>query len=234
MEPEPILLIGLGGVYAGLLAVGLASWRRTRALRTGSVPLLVPVRPFDGRSSPTTHLAAMGGLLLTALAARRVAAGTNPVAPWVALTATGCFVLLSAVRSRVRSIAVSSDGISIGYASGRSTNIAWSDCRGLRPPRTPIGGWRLARPSGVVTLMPSDLLGLEAALASVVVLGGLAREGGRWSRPGRLTGVKPRRRGARPPPRVLPSARPSRGRASSIRPPRSPPRSAGGRRQPPT
>lgn len=233
---EPILLIGLGGVYTGLLAVGLASWRRTRALRTGSVPLVVPVRALGGRSSPTTHLAAMGGLFVTALAARRILAGAKPVGPWVALAAIGCFVLYSAVRSRVRSIAASADGITIRYARGRSTTMAWSDCRGLRPPRTPMGGWRLARPSGVVTLMPSDLLGLEAVLASVVVLGGLAHESGRWSRPGCLTGLIPRRWGARAPPlpRVLPSARPSHGRASSIPPPRSPPMSAGGRRPPPT
>ncbi len=194
------------GLATALLAVDLVSWRRTRPMRRGT-PLAAPpgmergpgpprTAPADGgcTSLATTLAAAVGAA--TALAGGSLAPG-RPLR--AALAAAGAFVAAAGVVWRVTRIEWDERHLRVGYAGRGPRIVAWGQLTALRPPRSPLGGWRLetgreGRHAGPV-LMASDLLGHEAVLAAAILHAGLRFDGRSWSRPnagagGRRTRVR--------------------------------------------
>jgi hypothetical protein len=168
-----------GAVLAALWPTGLISWRRTRALRGGrSARPAVP--PAAARSSPTTWLAGAAGVAVTGWGALSL-----PDAPFagVVAIAAGALVAASGIRSRVSRLEVRDDALVVHRAFRTPITLGWTRLRELRGPWTPIGGWRLRGGTRRVTLMPSDLLGNEAALDAVIERAGLRFDGRRWTRP---------------------------------------------------
>lgn len=191
MVPWPVR-VGLatlaGGLFASLLCVDIAAWRRGAALRRGRAPQL-DTTGTDGRagpSSPATVLAGLTGssllLLGGALVARpRVGA---------AIVAAGLPAALSGFRSRVVELRTDARGLTVRYRRRRLLRADWSSCSGLDPPRTPLGAWKLmtSGPGGtaprpaVRRLMPSDVIGNEWFLAEVVIRSRMRFEDGAWRR----------------------------------------------------
>jgi hypothetical protein len=173
-----IAFFGLSGV---LLAVGLVSWRRTERMRRGRP--LVRAPPGSGGPSSTsrlTWLAAWAGASATTWGI--TVAGTHEGAG-LALVAGGAFVAVTGARGRVTSIQADRDGLTVCSSGGRPFVLSWPDVEVVRPPRTPLGGWRVQGRIGARTLMPSDLWGSEAVLPLVTRSAGLRFDGHRWRRP---------------------------------------------------
>src|SRR5205814_390852 len=89
-------------------------------------------------------------------------------------------------------------GMVIRYARSPPHAVPWAGFVALRPPRWPMGGWRLDASAGSRSLMPSDLWGNEDVLDAIVERAGLTFDGRSWSRivHERGAGVSP---GAAPP-----------------------------------
>jgi hypothetical protein len=91
-------------------------------------------------------------------------------------------VAFSGFTARVGSLDVAGGGLTVRYAARRPFEVSWSDLRELRPPRWPLGGWRLIGEAGSRTLMPSDLLGQEWVLHAIIDRAGLRFGEGAWIR----------------------------------------------------
>jgi hypothetical protein len=177
--------IALAATFAGLFAVGLTGFRRTRRLRHGHRgpgpavrrPVARPVAP----TSRTTHLAGAGGLLVALLAV--VGAPRTP--PWATAVAMawGALIAATGIAGRVAALEVRDEGLTIRYERRPPFRLPWPDLRRIRPPATPLGGWRLEGVSGSRTLMPSDLLGNEAVIETGILRAGLAFDGRCWRAP---------------------------------------------------
>jgi hypothetical protein len=168
-----------------LVAVDLVSWRRTGPIRRGET---VSVGDASGcrRTSPTTWLAAATSAALAAGAA--LAPGTGGAARWL-IVAGAAFATVTGVTGRVTEVGVASDGLVVRRARAPEQRAPWAGLREVRPPRFPLGRWQIRSEGGAISLMPSDLLGGESALAVVVRRSDLAFDRGRWrraSRPGAL------------------------------------------------
>ncbi|MGH2556019.1 MAG: hypothetical protein ACRDHO_09935 [Actinomycetota bacterium] len=167
---------------AGVLAVDLASWTRTAAIRRGTIR---PERDGPGSqavavagSSRTTMLAAAAGMAGTAWGA--VGAGSGAIEA-LAMVAAGTSIAIAGSVARVTGIRVRDDALIILFAARPAFRARWTDICGLRPPCTPVGGWQLSVTGGTrATLMPSDLFGHEEVLALIVRRGRLRFDGRRW------------------------------------------------------
>lgn len=236
----------------GLAAVGMVSWRRTAPLRRALAhPARNPThrdRPVEGRgpvppgpgrhgTSPSTFLAAaaggaigLGGLVL-ALSER------GPPRLGLAIAALGAGVVGGGLTARVTALEVGRTALVVRYALRRPFVLSWVSCTAVRPPRWPLGGWRLLGPAGSRTLMPSDLLGLEGVLTTLVERTDLAAVAAVVTS---AVATAPPLAMAPPPPANAaarcpaggPGARPGPGRGASRPPPPRPARRpAGGRRR---
>ena len=159
------LILVAAAMFAALVAIGVASWSRTAGLRRGRLPAparLPPPRP----SSFVTRLPSVLGatLFLAGLAPGESAAAQRGV-----LLAFGAFVLWTGVLGRVTFVDANPLGLVIGYPRRAPFWLPWSDCIGLRPPRTPVGAWRIDGRAIRRRLMPSDLWRREALLSAIVV-----------------------------------------------------------------
>lgn len=94
----------------------------------------------------------------------------------------GGAVAISGVRSRVTGLSADREGFVVRYAARRPVVFPWGDWLVLRPPRWPLGGWVLVGRTARRTLMPSDVLGQEQALESIVAFAGLRHDGRAWVR----------------------------------------------------
>jgi hypothetical protein len=155
---------------AALVAVGLLSWRRTREVRRGGETSRSPPETISARTSRLTWLAAGAGLAATVWGGTIVFAS---VAPGLGLIAGGAFVTVTGLLARVTYIQADGQGMTIRYARREPFDLAWKDLVSLRPPRTPLGGWRFQGRTGARTLMPSDLWGTEGLLPFAVHRAGL-------------------------------------------------------------
>lgn len=166
---------------AGLFTVGLVSWSRTGELRRGMTRR--PPRPPAGasfRSSRTTLLAAQAGVAAVAWGASAWSAHRMEAVP---LVAAGMFVAVTGSVARVIGIRADDDGLVVLLARRPSFRAGWPELFTLRPPAFPLGGWRLTDVHGArSTLMPSDLLGHEALLETIVARADLRFDGRMWRR----------------------------------------------------
>jgi hypothetical protein len=153
-----------------LVAVGLASWRRTREIRMSEEASPAPPQPISARTSRLTWLAAEAGLAATLWGASILDTST---APGLGLLAGGTFVTMTGLLGRVTHIHADGHGMTIRYAGRGTFDLAWQDLTSLHPPRTPLGGWRFQGRTGTRTLMPSDLWGMEGLLRFAVREAGL-------------------------------------------------------------
>lgn len=173
------ILAAAGVMYAVLLALGLASWRRTRRLR-GGMPVLFASRiRIAARSSPATWLAACTGASIWVWGALSIAEGLR--LGWLPLIG-GALVSVSGFRRRVTAVAADDRGLTIRYQAAMPFTASWTACQGLRPPRSPLGGWRIQAGGAATTLMPSDLWGHEELLDAVVDSALLRFDGRAWRR----------------------------------------------------
>ena len=181
--PGMELLVPVAAFWAlvlGLCGTGLISWRRTRPIRAGLAATELAL-PIAARTSRSTFLAASAGATVALAGAVRVARGPPfPVA--LTLAAFGIGVAAAGVWARVSEIDVEESGLAVLYAGKRAFRMPWAECRALRPPRWPLGGWRLEAEGGTRVLMPSDLLGNEDLLDLVVLSVGLSFDGRAWRR----------------------------------------------------
>ena len=180
--PAPMWLMGFSAAFTGLtgslLLIGIRGWQRTRSLRCG-------------RSTQGPHSNREGSSVATRLAAWAGAAGVAWGAIFLGLghvsgalvAAWGGAIALSGWRSRVTGLLVDRTGLWIRYARRTAFRVEWVDCRALRPPRSPVGGWTVITRSSRRMLMPSDVLGHEAALEAIVRGAGLRFDGSAWIRP---------------------------------------------------
>jgi hypothetical protein len=178
----------IGGALVGaLFATGIASWYRTFALRSGtgrragSRPTHVP---SAHRTSRLTCLAAAGGMALVTMGIGQAFASHHRWVMATTSTAAGLFVARSGVRMRVTLIELDVHGILIRYARSPPHAIPWIGFVALRPPRWPMGGWRLDGSAGSRSLMPSDLWRNEEVLDAIVERAGLTFDGRAWRRVG--------------------------------------------------
>jgi hypothetical protein len=181
---SPWMRVGLVGLFAvwlglvgSLLAVDLRSWHRTTPLRLGRLP--PRPAPVCATTSPTTRIAGLAGASLAAWGLLLILASRPAGAP-VALAGTA--IAVSGIRSRVTGIAVGPDGLVVGYVARASFAIAWTDCVALRPPLWPLAGWGLVGAGTRRTLMPSDVLGQEGGLESIVGFADFVFDGRDWVR----------------------------------------------------
>gem|GEM_PF-1887863 len=170
--------------YLGLIVVGLRSWARTGLLRRGRPPPEALATAVT-RTSRTTYLAALAGVSVVAWGVSAVAEGSSrgpPTVVAVVVAMVGAGSAAAAVQARVAALEWSSRGLVVRYGRRAPFVLAWADCSALSPPRTPVGGWRVAGRHGRRTLMPSDLLGHEQLLAVVIRESGLRFDGRMWRR----------------------------------------------------
>jgi hypothetical protein len=184
---------------AALAVVGVVSWRRTSALRSGGLLPSTPCRARipglggAGLTSRTTLIPAASGVAL-AVAGAAGAGGSAlhgrglPVQA-VVVSLVGVAVWSAGFATRVTTLRVHPAGFGITWRLRPPLTIRWQGCCEVRPPRWPLGGWTLRMASGGRAasrmLMSSDLLGREGLLASVVALAGLSFDGRAWTRPSR-------------------------------------------------
>jgi hypothetical protein len=133
----------------------------------------------QSRSSSTTWLAAAAGGAAVGIAAAAVA---WPVWLRGALALWGAFVLVTGIAGRVTALVVSDDRLVVRRALLPDRAVGAAEIRRVVPPRWPLGAWRIEGGADAVTLMPSDLRGAEAALATVVRRAGLRFRSGAWLR----------------------------------------------------
>jgi hypothetical protein len=100
--------------------------------------------------------------------------------------APGAFIAVSGFAARVVALESTGRGLVIRYAARRPFVVPWSGCVELRPPRTPLGGWRVSAVGGSRTLMPTDVLGHERILEDLIVGSGLVFRGHSWRAPAAL------------------------------------------------
>jgi hypothetical protein len=162
-----------------LVATDLASWGRTAPLRRGRESPPAPWRHGSVRSSPATLLAAVAGALALAWGTAAAVAGHMGA---IAVLPCGAFVGASGLRSRVTGLEVLGAGLRVRYAAKPEFFVSWGSLRGLHPPGTPLGAWRIDALIGAASLMPSDLLGNEGFLRAVICLGALSFDGRAWVR----------------------------------------------------
>jgi len=165
-----------------LLAVGLGSWIRTAPIRRGEI---LQARDPPGRasdsSSAATFLAAIAGVAAAAWGA--IAAGEGQRTVGVFLVAAGLFIAAAGSVARVAGLRAGAEGFVVLFARRPPFAASWIEIAALRPPRSPLGGWRVTNLRGDRwTLMPSDLLGHEALLDLIVVRASLRFDGRSWSR----------------------------------------------------
>jgi hypothetical protein len=180
--------LGLGTAalsVAGLVATGLVAWRRTAGLRSSVHGRVRPTgrRPGAGPSSRTTWIAAGGGMGLALAGLATILGGARDGVLGPAMALAGGLVFVSGLRDRVVELVVDDRGLLVVRAGRPATRLAWSEIVALRPPRTPLGGWRVLAGKGSATLMPSDVLGREWVLGEVVVRAPLVRDGRAWAAP---------------------------------------------------
>jgi hypothetical protein len=125
-------------------------------------------------------LAGFAGLSLVAVGALGLRRGLVPAA---GVMAPGMFIAVSGFAARVVALASTVEGLVIRYAARRPFLVPWSGCVELRPPRTPLGGWRLSTRRGSRTLMPTDVLGQERVLDALIMGSGLVFQGRSWRAP---------------------------------------------------
>jgi hypothetical protein len=167
------------GLCAGVAGVGVASWRRTAALRRGSRSSRAPPQSVLGTSSRLTFLAASAGMAASLWGATLLA-WDGSTGPGVALLVGGGFVAVAGSVARVTHLRADRLGVTVRYSRGKPFSVAWSDLLTLRPPRSPLGGWRFHGRSDARTLMPSDLWGKERLLWLAAEAAGLHYDGRSW------------------------------------------------------
>ena len=171
----PALFLACVGALVG---VGVVSWRRLTPLRKGrDRPTAPPLLIAGGsRTSLATVVPGVAGMAAAAWGG----VGLGLRVAHILLAGGGLLVAVSGLMARVVWVEVAPAGVVIRYSRRRPFVLSWRDLRGLRPPRWPLGGWRLIGDSGSRTLMPSDLLGHEWVLAAVIDRAGLRFDEGAW------------------------------------------------------
>jgi hypothetical protein len=179
------LALAFLGSSCGIIAwAGWSSWARTTNLRKGQVGGFHPAPgpPPAGRTSPVTYAPATAGVAITWMGYVAAASGAGPLLVF-ALSIAGATVAISGLAGRVTAIMVVPGGLVVRYAGRHAYTIAWGECASVRPPRWPLGGWRIERTDGAARiLMPSDMHGLDWVVPAAVRRAGLRFEGGRWRR----------------------------------------------------
>jgi hypothetical protein len=130
------------------------------------------------RSSRSTWLAAAAGLGVFAWGILSLTRGP----PGVIATAVGAFIAASGLWSRVLAIEVRDDRLLVRRAFGRPFAAVWSGLTAIDVPASPLGGWRFRADGSRCTLMPSDILGNEDALAVSIERAGLRFAGRSWTK----------------------------------------------------
>jgi hypothetical protein len=166
-------------IVAGLVSIGLLSWFRTGAIRHGTIPRArEPPGKARCSSSRATFLAALAGVAAMAWGVGTAEGNSIEAAT---LIAAGLFIAVTGFVARVTAFRADDDGFRILFARRPGFGSPWSDLRALKPPATPLGGWRLTDVRGTGrTLMPSDLIGHEELLGLIVVRSGLSFDGRLW------------------------------------------------------
>lgn len=101
----------------------------------------------------------------------------------VSLIPIGIFITVAGSVARVTGLCTDDDGLVVLFARRPPFRACWSELRALRPPGSPLGGWRLTGVrGGHSTLMPSDLFGHEEQLEAIVIRAALRFDGRIWSR----------------------------------------------------
>ena len=178
---------GFVGCVTALLLVDLAGWRRSGPLRRGGEPRSAHGSTLQraGRTSSATLLPAGAGLSALAWSA----VGPAPPVLRFLLAAGGLVVAVSGVASRVVALEVSPGVLTVRYAVGSPVALPWTEVTSLRPPRWPLGAWRVIGSPRGCSLMASDLLRAAWALDAVVHGAGLRFAAGAWRRPGEAATV---------------------------------------------
>jgi hypothetical protein len=168
-------------VVAVLFAVDLVSWFRMGALRRGTIPRAPnPPKHPECPSSVATFLASMAGLAAAAWGAVATAEGHRSVGGLLVMA--GLFIAVAGSVGRVTGIRAGAEGFVVLFARRQPFTASWTEIAALRPPRSPVGGWRVTNIRGDRwTLMPSDLLGHEALLDMIIVRASLRFDGRSWS-----------------------------------------------------
>jgi hypothetical protein len=176
-------------LVSALLGVGAVSWRRTRALRQGSIrQARDPPGCASFSSSKTTFLAALAGI--------SAAVWGGAIGVWgdasavdlrlleaASLIGVGLFVAIAGAVARVTGFHLDHERLLVFFAGRPARSVAWSSLLALRPPASPFGGWRLTDARGTrSTLMPSDVFGHEEVLELIVVQAGMRFDGRTWKR----------------------------------------------------
>jgi hypothetical protein len=172
--------LGVASAMLALCATGRIGWRRSSVLRRGAIVPRTGEHPWRTRTSPTTWLAAAAGACGAGLAATSDWAAPTRIA---GLAAAG-FVLVSGLAARVTGFDEEPDGVVVRRAALPDRAARAVRVGEVIPPRWPLGAWRIVGDGPPISLMPSDLLGSEAALARLVNDAGLRFDGRRWRRPG--------------------------------------------------
>jgi hypothetical protein len=183
-------LAAVGGfflVVAALLAVDFVSWLRTRPLRRGAITQACdPPGNTSLVSSRTTLLATLAGMAamasggVVATASGGVAEG-GPSFIGIPLVAVGLFIAVAGSVARVTGFRARDDGLVVVFARRPPFRAPWAEVLSLKPPASPLGGWRVADARGArSTLMPSDLFGHEDLLVLIVRRAGLRFDGRLW------------------------------------------------------
>jgi hypothetical protein len=115
--------------------------------------------------------------------------GMAAASDWVAVgraggVAAGGFVLVSGLVARVTRLSSLPDRVVVRRAALGDREARLARVVRVVPPRWPVGAWRILGDERAISLMPSDLLGAEEALAGLVRGAGLRFDGRTWRRPG--------------------------------------------------
>jgi hypothetical protein len=169
-------------LVSALLGVGTVSWRRTRALRQGSIPQARdPPGCASFSSSRTTLLAALAGMSSAAWGG--AAAVDGRLLEAVPLIGVGLFIAIAGSVARVTGFHLDEERLVVLFAGRLARSVAWSSILALRPPASPFGGWKVTDARGArSTLMPSDVFGHEEILELIVVQAGMRFDGRTWKR----------------------------------------------------
>lgn len=166
-----LVLAALTTQVVGLVAVDVAVWRATAALRRGRVarPRTVPA---GERTSRWTFLPASIGATLACAA---ILASVPTIA------ALGVFVFAAGLGRRVTAVRMEEDAVVTSFGVGGPAVLRHRDVVMVRASRTFLGAWTVRGASGrTIRLMPSDLLGKKDVLSTVVARAGLVFDGRAW------------------------------------------------------